>query len=236
MALTSVAVGRVAAFERQAWLAVAGMLSNYDMSEVDRDIEVLGHTLLGGVFVDPIPVSLGFGAGLGVDVTRSMAVGIDYERLAARTSGEGTNSQLQIGRVEIAVSLPANVVRGTVAFRHRGGKGVDVPAEGFWSVGAGVSGGVIWMDGELRITSDNDGVSTTMLSGSAPLIAGFLAADIWQNPRLGFGTALGYRSARIDNTERISSGNFDASNSLHVIDYSGWFVQVSILFALRARL
>ena len=226
-------VGNAQAFERQTWLAVTGMLSTYDMSEVNSGIQDLGVALLGGVFVDEIPAGLGFGFGLGTDVTSRFAIGLDYDRYTARASGEGTNSDLQTGRVEIAITLPANAISGSVEIRHHGGQGVDLTEEGRWNVGAGVSGGVIWLNGELKVTTDSNGVETTTLSGAGLLMEGFLAADIWQSPRLGFGTSAGYRYAQVDSPEMQSNGAVVSNATLASVDYSGLFVQVAIKFALR---
>ena len=219
--------------QRKVWIGVTGMLSNYKMEDVNNGIRELGLALLGGQFVDDIPVGLGFGAGLGADVSSNIAISVDYDRYTARASGGGFNTDLQPERIEVAVSLPANSVGVSVEYRRHYGAGIEIPEAGTWNIGVGATGGLIWMNGDLDISTEGQPVDNTTISGSGPMFEGFLAADTWQNPRLGFTASVGYRYAKVDNPEMKNSDGGDPSGTLAAIDYSGLFVQVGLKFSLQ---
>ena len=131
------------------------------------------------------------------------------------------------------MSLPANSVYGTFEYRHQGGQSSSYSGNSSWSVGAGVSGGVIWMNGESILSIEGEATETTAITGSAPLVEGFLAADIWRSPRIGFSPSIGYRYAKVDNPETTTSGTVDPNSTSPAVDYGGFYLQIALKFALR---
>jgi hypothetical protein len=197
------------------WLSADGVWNNYAMANMTQHFDV-------GTVGNDIRGDLGFRGAVGVESTQGLSVGVGVERLTAFT-----DLAFPGGVSRLTYDLPATAVFGIVQARiHQGG--VDLRL--------GVSGGVISVKGEHRLTVAPLAPVILEVTGTSPMAECHLSADRHLASVLAVTATVGYRLARVyrpiiqDDAGRGYAPR-DVFGSRFNVDYTGPVVRLGLRFA-----
>lgn len=181
----------VSAEPAQLGIGLFGGYNFYSMSDVNADID--NTNALFGSSIDKLKSGTGFGGGLRVRTGPSLILSLDYERLAASTTGSGANGPVAFNA---DLDLPANAIVAGVSYYF--------PSES--KTRFGLSGGIGYYmaDGRLEINANNGPSSVTLTgdaSGNGVGLHGAGVLEMSLSPTVHLDAMLGYRIAKTGDLE-----------------------------------
>lgn len=202
----------------RTWLGVSGSWATYWMSDVNHDVRDINAALAGsGLSMDEIGHGLSFGIEAGVETRGPVSIGLGYERLQASSEVSDTSGTLRY-------RLPANAVRGSVAYR--------LGTERRRSALVGFGLGRVTEAGSVEFVIPGLGAASSEPKGSGAIFEAFAAGDWWAAPQIALFGSAGYRYAKIGLVKVNGQTVFNEDGSRYEIDYSGVVVRLGLKAAL----
>ena len=196
------------------WVGLGGSHGRYSMGDVNRDLDELNTELKQtSLHLAPITDGPGCGASAGVDLGKSLSLGIGYDRLFASSGVADATTYFRY-------RVPAHELRGMVeyAFPRRGPMGARV----------GVAAG------QMRVTGHIVGDNVVEVRGTAPLFEAYLGGDWWGQPRCGLTATAGYRYARVDEVTIGGKVAVKPDGANYRLDYSGILLRLGLKIPLTS--
>jgi hypothetical protein len=188
-------------------ISAFGGYGSYAMSDVNDLVDRTNELFTGlGLKMDPLNSGANVGLGVELRISPTLAVSMEYERLAGATSVGAEGASVEYG-------IPANAVLATL-------KGYLLSSG---SVRFGLGGGVGYYDssGSAKFSIPNHEGLSEDWSGSTLGFHGLGLLDYEATPSFHLGLQAGYRYAKVTDVDTVLPAIMGMSQSKLDLDWSG---------------
>jgi hypothetical protein len=201
------------------WLGASGALQTLRMGDVNSEIDQV-NSGIAPLHMDHVSSGFSFGAAIGVDLNPKATLEIGYERLHTSSKVGNSNGSLDL-------SLPAKQFTFRATFRQA--------TEARFALGFGAAAGFVSSAGEVIAMRSATGVGSNSahLSGTGPALEGFVSGDWRVAPRFAVTPRIGFRYAKISETQADGQVVYNLDGSKYSLDYSGLTTGVALKLFLK---
>lgn len=199
------------------WLSFGGGFHSFSMGDVNHDISSINE-VIAPLRMDELNSGFGFGGAFGLDVSPTVSLALEYERL-------NTSSEVGDATGSLRYDLPANVVKAQATF-HSASKEPFI-------LGFQAGLGMVSSAGGITLTATGAGSITGDISGKGPDLEGGISGQWRAASRLAIVPVVGVRYAKISSTKVEGQLIYNADGSKYSLNYSGLMMRVMVRLYLN---